>query len=600
MTGDRLQPGRASQGRVFWSKSRAGAKVVGIPVAAAGQRECGYNPAMPSLRDFLHEQPTHGDRTAWQALDYLNIYRLFVAMLYTGLFFTPLMEDAYPSATLYAAKSITVVYLVISPMLFIAGRRIRSHIGTQAGIGLLMDLLLTWMMLRMTGGASGGIGVLLAGPMGAAGAIFPVRSALVYAAIATLALLWQSVFDVLGGGATSSVVPNALLGATCFATTMLGAYLAFRGRESQAIARQRSADLANMAALNEMIIERMRTGILIIDTRLNTHVMNESAWLLLGMPEPRTGKLKDLSPEIHDDMLHWLDTGEHLSQNIHLAPGLPPVAPRYAPLASGIATDILVFLEDTSLVSRRAQELTLASLGRLSASIAHEIRNPLAAISHSAQLLAESEDLGDGDRRLSEIITRHCTRMNEIIENVLQLARQEPAQPEPLDLSLWTQTFLQEFDRVQELGRHQLTVEGHDAPLLVLFDPVQLQQVLWNLVQNALKYGHVPSEPAKVTIRWGEGSKGTRPFLEVADRGPGIPEDQWDRIFQPFFTSSSDGTGLGLYLCQQLCAANQAVIEYLASEDFGSCFRVSLQSAETIKIAPENHAEPAEPGHPEG
>jgi len=481
------------------------------------------------------------------------------------------------------ARVVTVTFLVFSPIMFVLGRRVRRHFGLQAGIGLCFDLVFNLMMFRVAGGIESGIGVLLAGAMGAAGAILPLQSALMYAAAATIAVLWQAVIEVLAGNAAyGSIVPHGLLGAAFFATALLGAYLARRTRESRAILLQRSEDVANLATLNEMIIQRMRTGILIIGPKENTHVMNDSAWYLLGMPDQRNGKLEQLAADLAPPLRAWRAQGRHSHESLRLASGVPPVVPRFARLGTSEPSDTLVFLEDTSMVSRRAQEMTLSSLGRLSASIAHEIRNPLAAISHSAQLLAESESVSSSDQRLTEIITRHCGRMNEIIENVLQLARQQPARPELVSLDRWIDDFRDEFSRVNELQNFDLEATAPRGEVLARIDPGQLQQVVWNLCQNAIKYGRSEDGKARVRLTCGYAEEEMAPFLEVADQGQGIDEGDQERIFQPFFTSSPDGTGLGLYLCQQLCAANQAAIEYrsgFAHTDgagTGSTFRILL------------------------
>ena len=325
-----------------------------------------------------------------------------------------------------------------------------------------------------------------------------------------------------------------------------------RARENQAIARQRSAELANLAELNERIIERMRTGIMIIDENNTAHLMNEAAWYLAGMPETRTGKLETYSETLLKTLENWRRDGTQTAESVHLGPGVPPIVPRFAALAGNERGDVLVFLEDTSIMSRRAHELTLASLGRLSASIAHEIRNPLGAISHSAQLLTESPELTDADRRLTTIMIRHCGRVNEIVENVLHLARQERTQPGALELSEWLHGFVEEFIRFHDLGGGHLELKGTEQDIWVLADASQLQQVLWNLVQNAVKYGRRAGEAARVTIDWGQGGDARGPWLEVCDEGPGIPEEDRSRIFEPFFTAGTSGSGLGLYLCQQL------------------------------------------------
>ncbi len=523
-----------------------------------------------------------GDQVAWQVLEYLNLYRCFVAVLFAGLFFTPIMSEAMSGADLRWARSVTAAYLVFAPVQLLLGRYRRRAFRLHGIAGLVFDIVGIVLMLRFLGGLGSGVGTLLVGTMGAAGAMLTLRFALTAAAAASMALLWQTVLDVFHGLESMAVLaPAGMLGGAYFATSLLGHYLARRTRESHTLAQRQSIDLAHLSRLNELIVARMRTGILIVDQNDQTHVMNDAAWYLMGMPPQRAGELARLSPDLLEGLSHWRTTGRHQNQPLRLAHGVPEVVPRFARLSADELSETLIFLEDTSMVSRRAQELTLASLGRLSATIAHEIRNPLAAISHSAQLLAESESLSSADLRLSQIINRHCTRMNEIIENVLQLARQEPPKPEVLQLRDWLEHFVEELPRHQELGDSRIVMARPDSDLdvVALVDPVQLQQVLWNLCQNALKYGRRDGRAAQVTIRPSllDGRKG--PVIDVIDQGPGVPEEDADRIFQPFYTSSADGTGLGLYLCRQLCALNQGDLEYMRNPDGGSIFRLSLPAA---------------------
>ena len=224
-------------------------------------------------------------------------------------------------------------------------------------------------------------------------------------------------------------------------------------RATEALAEQRSIDLANLSQVNELIIRRMKTGVLLVDDANRMHQINESAWMLLGNPGADQRDLGQLAPELSRRLYHWLTSGKLDETATQLADGVPEVVPRFTRLAPNDDSHVLIFLDDTSLVSRRAEELTLASLGRLSASIAHEIRNPLAAIRYSAQLLAESTSMDSADQRMVEIINNHCIRLNEIIENILQLSRRERSRPETLDLDAWAHDFVEEYCREQRPGR---------------------------------------------------------------------------------------------------------------------------------------------------
>jgi len=368
----------------------------------------------------------------------------------------------------------------------------------------------------------------------------------------------------------------ALFGLAYFATTTLCHVLGRQLRATEALAEQRSTDLANLAQVNELIIRRMKTGVLLVDDANRIHQINESAWMLMGNPGADQRDLGQLAPELSRRLYHWMTSGKLDETATQLADGVPEVVPRFTRLAPNDDSHVLIFLDDTSLLSRRAEELTLTSLGRLSASIAHEIRNPLAAIRYSAQLLAESRSMDATDQRMVEIINNHCIRLNEIIENILQLSRRERSRPETLDLGHWAQAFVEEYCQGNDLGADSLrAIANSGTPVAAVADPQQLQQVVWNLVQNALRYGRLPGEPARVMVVTRQGEHGV-PILEVIDRGPGIAPKVAAQIFEPFYTTHEYGTGLGLYLARQMSDANQAALEYVRVAGGGSCFRLVL------------------------
>ncbi|TLY74355.1 MAG: HAMP domain-containing histidine kinase, partial [Gammaproteobacteria bacterium] len=245
----------------------------------------------------------------------------------------------------------------------------------------------------------------------------------------------------------------------------------------------------------------------------------------------------------------------------------------FAPLGVLNPGPVLVFLEDTSLITEKVQQSKLAALGRLSASIAHEIRNPVGAMSHAGQLLAESPQLGSEDRRLTQIIRTNADRVSGIINNVLSLSKREETRQERLSLQAWTEEFQEEFCDTMQWPRGRLGASGPPADVEVRADPSQLRQIVWNLCENALKHAVQDSPDQIVELRYGRMVPNARPFLEVADRGPGVPAEHAERIFEPFF-SGGRGTGLGLFLARELAQTNGATLLYEPRPGGGSVFRV--------------------------
>ncbi|MCC6207964.1 MAG: HAMP domain-containing histidine kinase, partial [Gammaproteobacteria bacterium] len=215
------------------------------------------------------------------------------------------------------------------------------------------------------------------------------------------------------------------------------------------------------------------------------------------------------------------------------------------------------------------------------ASIAHEVRNPLGAISHASQLLAESPHLDPGDSRLTEIIQDHSARVNAIIENIMQLSRRGRAHPEELMLKPWLNQFINEFTSGEGLAPGRVRLEVTPGDTRVQMDPGQLHQVLWNLCQNGIKHG---SAGGTLTLRAGIGADSNNPYLDVIDNGPGVDPKLQQQIFEPFFTTASDGTGMGLYIARELCASNQARLNYLANP-LGGRFRITFADPRRRQVA---------------
>jgi two-component system sensor histidine kinase PilS (NtrC family) len=247
--------------------------------------------------------------------------------------------------------------------------------------------------------------------------------------------------------------------------------------------------------------------------------------------------------------------------------------PRFNSLGQNGGT--LILLEDSTEVTQQLQQMKLASLGRLTASIAHEIRNPLGAISHAAQLLEESPTIDKAEHRLTEIIRDHTRRMNSIVENILQLSRREPSHPRKIELKPWLISFLTEFCSMEKIAPSEISLDIFPENTSIYFDSGHLHQVLWNLCKNALKYGK-SEQSIKIALRGGITEESHGPFLDIIDSGEGINPETASQIFEPFFTTGSGGTGLGLYITRELCECNKARLSYHPVPTGGSCFRISF------------------------
>ncbi|OOG45487.1 ATP-binding protein [Rhodanobacter sp. C01] len=548
---------------------------------------------MSSAPPFSATRTGGGITTIRHELTFLNTFRLVQALVYVGLAFSPAGIGWPKLASPQLAHGVAAAYLIFALVALLFNRRSMAYASMAVSVTLAVDIFAAVLAIAAMHDARIGIAMMLAVNLSAGALILPLRLSSFFAALATLGILGHTFFGAPDNPGDRDLLEAALFGLAYFASTTLCHVLGRQLRATEALAEQRSTDLANLSQINELIIRRMKTGVLLVDDANRIHQINESAWMLMGNPRADQRDLGQLAPELSRRLYHWMTSGKLDETATQLADGVPEVVPRFTRLAPNDDSHVLIFLDDTSLLSRRAEELTLSSLGRLSASIAHEIRNPLAAIRYSAQLLAESTSMDATDQRMVEIINNHCIRLNEIIENILQLSRRERSRPETLDLGHWVQAFVEEYAQGNDLGGDSLrAITSNGAPVAAVADPQQLQQVLWNLVQNALRYGRLPGEPARVMVVTRQGEHGV-PILEVIDRGPGIAPKVAAQIFEPFYTTHEYGTGLGLYLARQMSEANQASLEYVRVAGGGSCFRLVLtppargpaDATETVQVA---------------
>lgn len=518
----------------------------------------------------------------WKALGLFNLYRVLVAVVFLILFATGVAPAILGRLHPQLFLGVTLVYLALGLMWGVAGHRrwpaFRLQVYLQAGVDIAAIALLT----HASGGVTSGFGMLLVAALGGISLLVPGRAAVFFAALASISLLLMETYGQLAGVYTTSAYTQAgILGAVLFATSLLAFTLARRARESEDLAVRRGIDLANLAELNEHIIERMQSGVIVVDDEGDIRLMNEAAWALLGDPLVRNPfKLAEVCPALWGLVQEWRQDQRPGPYTLPAGDGIPTeLQVRLTRLGSGERLATLVFIEDTAEVRNKLQEVKLASLGRLTASIAHEIRNPLGAISHAAQLMAESPELAAEDQRLLEIIQTHARRMNGVVRNVLQLSRREVPSSERIALRPWLEELAGSFVHHEHLPAGTLSVHVDPPETEVRFDPGQLHQVLWNLCANAVKYGTGEDRNTPIEIRAGLGEGGRRAYLEVVDHGPGIPPAERERLFEPFFTTSPSGTGLGLYIARQLCENNGGRLDYVPVPTGGSCFRIELPEA---------------------
>lgn len=512
------------------------------------------------------------DPATWRALTVFAGYRFFLAGVLFFVFYLKLPPEFLGSVDPRLYSTISQLYLLVSLVLLVFTLKRWGYVDSQIKVQLVIDIVALTMLIHASGGLPTGLGSLMLVVVVAGGALVPGRLAAFIAAIATLAILLEVSYSQIAGDGATKYSQAGLLGATFFVTAWLAQWLSQKMQSSQVLAEQRAQDVANLAVLNQHIISRLQIGVLALDAHGSVTLFNESARQLLGIERTVPGfNLKQMAPDLAEQIWLWQHHNPEPFEPFQARPDLPEVRASATKLDSG---ETLVYIENTSAMAQQAQQLKLASLGRLTASIAHEIRNPLGAISHAGELLAEQKATDPSMQKLTGIIQRHSQRVNSIIETILQMSRRKTVEPAAVVLATWLDRFLNEFRELKGVkeGEISLTIE---VPLAkVAMDPEQLHQVMWNLLDNAWYYSDADQPLPRVRVVLAKDDSAIT--IDVTDNGPGVAEDVREHLFEPFHSQRRGGTGLGLYLARELCQANGARLSFLPDELQSSRFRISF------------------------
>ena len=504
---------------------------------------------------------------SWRSFQYYNLYRLIVAaLLAAGMLFSPGWRGVFHIPEPGIVHWVGAFYVLATGVGVGLAFAWRQRFDLQLTSQVLADVAAVSLSMFAAGGVSSGLGVLLLVSLTAASLVGRGRLVLFYAAAATLAILLMQIYGILAQGfEAGSIVQAGFLSAGFFATAILARLLGQRLMANEELARRRGIALQNQHRISQRVTERMLDGVLVVGRDGRVVRRNPVATAMLG-DDGREGRLLvNVSPELGQGFHAWL-LGRGPETLEFLGDSGRALWARFEPTDSSDG-ESLIFLEDLGRIQEQAQQLKLAALGRLTASIAHEIRNPLAAISHAGDLLRE-ERRGEMQERLLRILHDNVGRLDRIVTDILELGRRDRAQAERLVVADFVRTFVADYVHAEGVAPGVVRVEAQTG-LFLCFDRAHLHQVLWNLLGNGLR--HCRGEAGSVRLVVNAGNDATRVELHVIDDGPGVPEGHRGQIFEPFFTTHSKGTGLGLYIARELCEANGASLE-LAAEGGGGHF----------------------------
>lgn len=507
-----------------------------------------------------------------------NGYRLLVSVCLIALLIIPDTRDLVSGfdRTLFLSGclmlSLSAIGLV-GPL----GRSLRQSETGVFGL-LLLDVTAIALIASASGGILSGFSVLYLITVAAAAVMLATRIlATLVAAIGVLAVLFDTLWLVSRGEADiGMMLPAGILGSLIFAVSLLVQGMALRLARAEAQADAAESQVLALQEINQQIILHMDTGVLLISEDRQISPINAAAQRLMNLQPGEQVEISLISPELKNQYEQWRLGARQTPQPFRLQTDAPALIANFAPLDDRIARQNLAFIEDYTPVTQFAQSLKLNSLSKLTASIAHEIRNPLAAISHAAQLLSESQTIDPADEVLCDIIVSNTDRVSRIIENVTDVSRRQAPRPELLDLNHWVDAFIEEY-RKQRTKSVAIALHPTNKSLSVSFDPQHLKRVLNNLLDNALRHSFEDANRYEARIDISTDPGGGQVFLDVVDYGLGVAERDVARLFEPFFTTSKDGCGLGLYLCKELCEINGAGLVFQPTTANESAFRVSIQ-----------------------
>lgn len=510
----------------------------------------------------------YNERTLKVYLYYRVIVATILYMMYEAGITSSTFGIEYPA--IFRVTSVSYVLLaLISLGLLFDKSSFRSTI--KVSILLITDLAAFLILIHASGGITGGLGYLLVITTAIASMFLRGQLAFGFAALVSISLLLHAFLLADQRDIVKSVFGAGTLGILVFITTGSFRYLTDRIQTTTQEAAEKGAYARQVVKLAQLIVTRMQTGITVLDNDNRIELINDSALHHLDLPNDKNYFAQDITDltDLHEVLALWHQNPISGMARVHKLNGKKEIRINFAAVETEKQPLTILYIEDYRTLMQQAQQLKLASLGRLTASIAHEIRNPLGAISHAAQLLRESEHIDETDARFTEIILQHTHRVNEIVENTMSLSKRKEPKAEPIDLGSWIPQFIEEYSTAKQC---EIDFEQKDEQESIKMDPTHLRQILTNLFDNGLRYSMEHTGKSSITVRSGTSKHNDTSIVEVIDFGIGVPDEEVGNIFEPFFTTGKQGTGLGLYISRELCEINQARLDYKRTQDIKSRF----------------------------
>jgi two-component system sensor histidine kinase PilS (NtrC family) len=555
--------------------------------------------------------------TFWRTLQTFNATRIVIAVVLLAYLSISVNKNIWINGQ-FPYLELCAAYLFSAVGFAIISAYYKRRLLLQLTSEIAVDIAVISMLYIGAGGDKSGLAILYLFPLAGGAILAPIVFALFFVSIVTIILLAESGYQVLQSAADESISRTGLYGAAFFAAVFAINRLASRLIKQETLAAQRGQDLHVQQAINRLVLADMGDGILVVGRDGTVFTANPAAERMLSLtltdsasrcklaetrsllpiaeafdawsaklPRPDYDDTESttyvvVKPE-NDAQSQFLsgDWAAHRGLAVHLKLRFATVE------AEEAGTDrTVIFMQDVSEIENQAQQLKLASMGRLTASIAHEVRNPLTAISYAASLMGEST-ADPAQSRLVNIVGDNVTRLNSMIEDILKLSRKAQSRGEPVELVPLLAEILDEFEKTHGVQKG-LIQPGRMGEYRAWFDPLHLREVVVNLLANAVRYASGQAGSIRLNL---VANAGGRLELHVQDDGPAIAPEVRAHLFEPFYTTSSKGTGLGLYVARELCLNNGAMLDYEYRmhamnhelDEAGGRFVVTLASPDQIK-----------------
>ena len=523
--------------------------------------------------------------TVWHLLTLFSRYRVVIAVILALMYWGfQRFQVLSPQAPAVAAWALVLYFFAAAATMAAAYWRFPApayHLTGQ----VMLDVLAMTLLMNASGGVKSGIGLLLLVSLAAAGLVARGRLAFFHASMAALAILLEQSWQFLHAEAPASdFFQSGMLAGSYFVIAGLGYTLATYARGAEQIADERGVDLANLAQINELVIRDMQDGFVVVDERGVIRQHNpQSESLVSGLMKANERTLAEVAPTLAKLLSDWRSDPQRIFAMLRDPGTQRDYQVRFVAVGDKTTSPTVIFIEDAGRIRAQAQQMKLVALGRLTASIAHEIRNPLSSINHAAELLHEESERRPEDQRLLTIIQENAHRLDRMVQEVLYMNRRDRAQPESIDAKPYLEQFVRDFCANEKAAAHIFALEI-TSTRRPMFDRSHLDQILWNLVRNARRHGRGQSRSVIILLR--NAPDADNLILEISDDGPGVPVEALAHLFEPFFTTDASGTGLGLYIARELAEVNGARLEYAGvpvrgraegAPLSGACFRLTVK-----------------------